>query len=174
MPFCRARLSAKLQRRRRRKRPVAVADRCAKQGRPSGSAAFLKLAYDPLGDAAHCVNRADHLLLADNDIVEQAFELRRHPRIDQGWVGLFENTEQRQAGPGILHCLDQSAFVVTRRWPGLLVATVRLLPWGRASSKTGDQPQAKQLVSWANAPMTDGIQSLPVMRAPCSCRDEFP
>jgi hypothetical protein len=28
---------------------------------------------------AHCVNRADHLLLADHHIVEQAFELRRHP-----------------------------------------------------------------------------------------------
>src|ERR1700674_5726390 len=93
---------------------------------------------------------------------------RRHPRIDQGRVGLFENTEQRQAGfgrhdvlslgnqetlflqpvddlrsgcrranalglpqalpqnlivnkaPDILHRLDQGAFVITRRWPGLL------------------------------------------------------
>jgi hypothetical protein len=40
------------------------------------------------------------LLLADNHIVEQAFKLRRHPRINQGRVGLFENTEQRQAGLG--------------------------------------------------------------------------
>ena len=38
----------------------------------------------------------DHLLLADNDIVEQAFKLRRHARIDQRWIGLFENAEQRQ------------------------------------------------------------------------------
>ena len=89
-----------LHRRRRRKRPVAVADRSAKQGRPAGGAAFLELADDALGDIAHCVNRTDHLLLADHHIVEQAFELRRHPRIDQGRVGLFENTEQRQAGLG--------------------------------------------------------------------------
>ena len=101
MPFCRARLSAK--------RfiagvggnvPVAVADRGAQQGRSAGGAAFLELADDALGNIAHCVNRTDHLLLADNDIVEQAFKLRRHPRIDQGRVGLFENTEQRQAGLG--------------------------------------------------------------------------
>ena len=164
-----------LHRRRRRKRPVAVADRRAKQGRPAGGAAFLELADDALGDIAHCVNRTDHLLLADNDIVEQAFKLRRHPRIDQGRVGLFENTEQRQAGlgrhdvlslgnqetlflqpaddlrsgrrranalgllqalpqnlivnkaPGILHRLDQSAFVVTRRWSGLLVLDFRIV-----------------------------------------------
>ena len=48
----------------------------------------------------HGVNRTDHLLLADHHIVEQAFELRRHPRIDQGRIGLFENAEQRQAGLG--------------------------------------------------------------------------
>jgi hypothetical protein len=29
-----------------------------------------------LGDIAHGVNRANHLLLADHDLVEQAFELR--------------------------------------------------------------------------------------------------
>ena len=124
---------------------------------------------------AHCVNRTDHLLLADNNIVEQAFKLRRHPRIDQGRVGLFENAEQRQPGlgrhnvlslgnqeslflqpaddlrscrrranalgllqalpqnlivnkaPGILHRFDQSAFVVTRRWSGLLVLDFRIV-----------------------------------------------
>ena len=76
-----------LHRRRRRKRPGAVADRNAKQGRPAGGGAFLELANDALGDIAHCVNRTDHLLLADNHIVEQAFKLRRHPRIDQGRVG---------------------------------------------------------------------------------------
>jgi hypothetical protein len=89
-----------LHRRRRRKRPVAVADRGAQQGWPAGGAAFLELADDALGNIAHCVYRTDHLLLADNDIVEQAFKLRRHPRIDQGRVGLFENTEQRQASLG--------------------------------------------------------------------------
>ena len=121
------------------------------------------------GDIAHGVDRADHLLLADNDIVEQAFQLRRDARIDQRRIGLFEDAEQRQAGlgrhdvlslghqkalflqpaddlgsrrrradalgflqafpqhlivneaPGILHRLDQRAFVVARRWPGLLV-----------------------------------------------------
>ena len=70
------------------------------EGRPAGGAAFVELADDALGDIAHCVNRTDHLLLADNHIVEQAFKLRCHPRTDQGWVGLFENTEQRQAGLG--------------------------------------------------------------------------
>ena len=101
MPFCRARLWAKrFIAGRRRKRPVAVTDRGAQQGRPAGGAAFLELADDPLGDIADCVNRTDHLLLADNDIVEQAFKLRRHPRIDQRRVGLFENAEQRQTGLG--------------------------------------------------------------------------
>ena len=164
-----------LHRRRRRKRFGTVADRRAQQGRPAGGAAFLEPADDALGNIAHCVNRADHLLLADHHIVEQAFKLRRHPRIDQGWVGLFENAEQRQTGlgrhdvlslgnqetlflqpaddlrsgrrranalgllqalpqnlivnkaPGILHRLDQSAFVVTRRWPGLLVFDFRIV-----------------------------------------------
>src|SRR6202035_4452931 len=162
-------LGKALHRRRRRKRPVAVADRSAKQGWSAGGAALLELADDALGDMAHCVNRADHLLLADHHIVEQAFELRRHSRIDQGRVGLFENAEQGQPGlgradglsrgnqeslflkptddlrsgrrranalgllqtlpqnlivnkaPGILHRVDQSAFVVTWRWPSLLV-----------------------------------------------------
>ena len=52
------------------------------------------------GSFAHAVNRTDHVLLGDNDIVEQAFKLRRHPQIDQSRVGLFENAEQRQAGFG--------------------------------------------------------------------------
>ena len=101
MPFCRARLSAK-----RFMAGVggngsgAVADRRAKQGRPAGGGAFLELADNSLGDIAYGVDRADHLLLADHHIVEQAFKLCRHPRIDQGGVGLFENTERRQAGLG--------------------------------------------------------------------------
>src|ERR1700729_3666855 len=163
-----------LHRRRRRERSGAVTRRSAKQGRFAAGATFLQLIDDALGDVAHCVNRADHLLLADHHIVEQAFKLRRHPRINQGRVGLFENAEQRQAGlgrhdvlsqgtqetlflqpaddlrssrrranalgllqafsqnfivhkaPGILHRLNQSAFVVTRRWTGLLVLDFRI------------------------------------------------
>src|SRR6266446_55998 len=67
---------------------------------PSGGAAVLQLANDALGDIAHCVDRTDHLLLADNDIVEQAFKLRRHARIDQRWIGPLENSEQREASLG--------------------------------------------------------------------------
>jgi hypothetical protein len=43
---------------------------------------------------------SDHLLLADNDIVEQAFKLCRHPRINKSRVGLFENAEKGQASLG--------------------------------------------------------------------------
>src|SRR5450756_563285 len=50
----------------------------AKQGRSSGGGALLQFADDALGDIAHGVDRTDHLLLADNDIVEQTFKLRRH------------------------------------------------------------------------------------------------
>ena len=71
-----------------------------RRGRRSISGAFLELADNAQRDIAHGVDRTDHLLLADNHIVEQTFKLRRHPRIDQGWVGLFENPEQRQAGLG--------------------------------------------------------------------------
>jgi hypothetical protein len=48
-----------------------LANGSAKQGRSSGGGAFLELADDALGDIAHGVDRTDHLLLADNDIVEQ-------------------------------------------------------------------------------------------------------
>jgi hypothetical protein len=78
----------------------AVAGCSAKQGRSSACSAFLELADDALRDIAHGVNCAEHLLLADNDVVEQAFKLRRHARIDQRWIGLFEDAEQRQAGLG--------------------------------------------------------------------------
>ena len=134
MPFCRARLSAK--------RfiagvggnvPVAVADRSAKQGRPAGGAAFLELADDALGDIAHCVYRTDHLLLADNDIVEQAFKLRRHPRIDQGRVGLFENTEQRQAGLGRHDVLSLGNQETLFLQPPMISARVAGVPMPLAS-----------------------------------------
>ena len=39
-------------------------------------------------------------LFDDVVVGKQAFKLRRHPRIDQGRVGLFENTEQRPSSPG--------------------------------------------------------------------------
>jgi hypothetical protein len=55
----------------------------AKQGRSSGGGALLQFADNALGDIAHGVNRADHFLLADNDIVEQAFKARRHARVNQ-------------------------------------------------------------------------------------------
>ena len=35
----------------------------------------MELAYDALSYIAHRINRTDHLLLADHDLVEQAFEL---------------------------------------------------------------------------------------------------
>ena len=77
--------------------------RCRLKRQARGSlrgGAVLQLANDALGDIAHCVDRTDHLLLANHDIVEQAFKLRRHPRIDQCRVGLFEDAEQREAGLG--------------------------------------------------------------------------
>ena len=83
MPFCRERLSAK--------RFIAGV---------GGNAPWPLPTVAPIGDAAYCVNRTDYFLLADNDIVEQAFKLRRQPRINQSRVGLFENAEQRQAGLG--------------------------------------------------------------------------
>ena len=83
IPFSRARLSAK--------RFIAGVD--GKQGRPAGGGAFLELADDAIGDTGHCVNRTDHLLLADNDIVEQAFKLRRHPRIDRAGSACLRNAE---------------------------------------------------------------------------------
>src|SRR4029077_13632375 len=46
-----------LHRRRRRKRPRAVADRGTKQGSSASGATFFELADDALGDIAHCVNR---------------------------------------------------------------------------------------------------------------------
>ena len=176
MPFCRTRLSAK--------RFIAgvggyaaapLPTAAPSKAGPPTAAAVLQLANDALGDIAHGVDRTDHLLLADHDIVEQAFKLRRHARIDQCRIGLFEDAEQRQAGlgrhdvlslghqkalflkptddlgsrrrrtdalgflqalpqnlivnkpPGILHRLDQGAFVVARRWPGLLVLDFRIV-----------------------------------------------
>ena len=56
------------------------------------------LPINALGNIAHSIYCAYHFLFADNDIVEQALELRRHSRIDQCRIGLFENAEQRQSG----------------------------------------------------------------------------
>ena len=82
-------------RRRRWATPGITVDGSAEHRRSSGSSAVLELADDPLSDIAHRVNGADHLLLADHDFVEQAFELRRYTRVDQCRIGLFENPEQR-------------------------------------------------------------------------------
>src|SRR5947208_13030372 len=78
---------------------IAV-DGSAEQGRSFARSAVLELADDALSCIAHRVDRADDLLLADHDLVEQAFELRRDARVDQRRIGLFENPEQRQAGLG--------------------------------------------------------------------------
>jgi hypothetical protein len=63
--------------------------------------ASARLAFDHskwLGNIAHGVNRTVHLLFANNDVVEQAFKLRRHSSgVDQCWIGAFENAGQRQA-----------------------------------------------------------------------------
>jgi hypothetical protein len=39
-------------------------------------------------------------LFTDDDIVEQAFELRRHARVNQGRISLLENSKQTQSGFG--------------------------------------------------------------------------
>ena len=57
-----------------------------------------QLADDALGNIADSINRADHRLLANDHIIEQALELRRHSWVDQCWIGLLENTVQREAG----------------------------------------------------------------------------
>ena len=100
MPFCRARLSAK--------RfiacvggypPAPLPTATPSKGGPPAAVPSLSL---PMMRCAtsHTASIADHLLFADNDIVEQTFKLRRHARIDQRRIGLFENAEQRQAGLG--------------------------------------------------------------------------
>jgi hypothetical protein len=68
--------------RRRWIRCCAIGPCAAKQRRSPRSSPLLQLADNALGDIAYGVNRADHLLFAHNDIVEQAFKLRRHARID--------------------------------------------------------------------------------------------
>jgi hypothetical protein len=73
---------------------IAV-DGSAEQRRSFARSAVLELADDALSYIAHRIDRADHLLLADHDLVEQAFELRRYTRVDQRRIGLFENPEQR-------------------------------------------------------------------------------
>ena len=83
MPFCRTRLSAKRFIAGVGGYAAAPLPTAAPSKGPSGGGAVLELANDALGDIAHGINRADHLLLADNDIVEQAFKLRRDARIDQ-------------------------------------------------------------------------------------------
>ncbi len=79
-------------------RGCTIAARAAKtraeQRRPSGGRTVLQLADDAQRHVAHGVDGAHHLLLADDDIVQKAFELRRHARVDQSRIGLFEDAEQ--------------------------------------------------------------------------------
>src|SRR5450631_1167585 len=63
-------------------RSCAIAPCAAKQRRSPRSSPLLQLADNALGDIAYGVNRADHLLFAYNDVVEQALKLRRHAGID--------------------------------------------------------------------------------------------
>jgi hypothetical protein len=71
--------------------PLATAGLSNKAGPP---AAPPSLSLPMMRSATlHTASIADHLLLADHHIVEQAFKLRGHPRIDQGRAGLFENAE---------------------------------------------------------------------------------
>ena len=51
-------------------------------------------------DIAHGVDRADHLLLADHDLVEQTFKLCSHARVDQRRIGLLENLINSQRHEG--------------------------------------------------------------------------
>jgi hypothetical protein len=71
-----------------------------KQRKSSDGGTFHELTDDALGNITHGVDCADHFLFAENDVIEQAFKLRRHARIDQRRIGLFENAEQRKAGLG--------------------------------------------------------------------------
>ena len=114
MPFCRTRLSAK--------RFIAGVGGYAaaplpltapsKDDPPAAMPSF-SLPMMRSGDIAHGVDRADHLLLTDNHIVEQAFKLRRHARVDQCRIGLLKDAEQRQPGLGrhdVLSLDDQKAL----------------------------------------------------------------
>jgi hypothetical protein len=74
-----------------------------------GSGAFRELADNALGDIAHGIKSADHLLFADKDIVEQAFKLRRHARIDQaGSACLRTPNSERPVSVGTISFLGQS------------------------------------------------------------------
>src|SRR5712664_736299 len=75
-------VSKAFHRRRRWIRSCTIAPCATKQGRSSRDSTLLQLADNALSDFAHGVNRTDHLLFTYNDVVEQAFKLRRHARID--------------------------------------------------------------------------------------------
>jgi hypothetical protein len=72
----------------------------SEQWRSSGWLAVLQLADDTLGNVAHGINGADHLLLANHDIVKRAFELRRDARVNQCRIGLLEDAKQFLSGIG--------------------------------------------------------------------------
>ena len=56
--------------------PASPAMAAPNNGGPPGAAPSCQLADNSLSDVAHRIDRTDHLLLADHDLVEQAFELR--------------------------------------------------------------------------------------------------
>ena len=139
MRFCRAMLLAKRFIAGVGGRPPASPPPTAapSKGGPPAEAPSLSLPDDSLGDIAHGVNRANHLLLADHDLVEKAFELRCHARVDQRRIGLFENPEQRQAslsGDDVLSLGDvrqrRQVLLAVRIAKLLLVAVGSLLLHG--------------------------------------------
>src|SRR6267143_1708660 len=68
-------VSKAFHRRRRWIRSCAIAPCAAKQRRSPRGSILLQLVDNALGNIAYGVNRADHLLFTDNDVVEQAFKL---------------------------------------------------------------------------------------------------
>src|SRR5215469_6773289 len=90
-------------------------DHAAEQRPSSGASAFRELADDALSDIAHGVDRANHLLLADHDLVERTFKLCRYAWVDKRRIGLFENPEQRQTslgGEDVLSLGDQKTLLL--------------------------------------------------------------
>ena len=63
-------------------RCCAIAPCAAKLGWHSRGSPLRQLVDNALSDIAYGVNRADHLLLANNNVIEQAFKLRRNARIN--------------------------------------------------------------------------------------------
>src|SRR5450759_2575277 len=116
MPFCRTRLSAK--------RfiagvggyvPVPLSPALpSKEGPPAVAPSFSLLIMRSA--TSHTASIAPTIsCLPTNDIVEQAFKLRRHARINDRLIGLFDIPKQRQAGLGrhnILSLINQKTLLL--------------------------------------------------------------